>query len=296
MNSKIVFFGSEDFSAISLRALLDAGYIVDAVVTNPDTKRGRKRLLTYPVVKDVAIEHGINVIQPKDKKELEEMLKPYADKQYVGVLVSYGMIIPGSVIQMFKPGIINVHPSLLPKYRGPSPIESAIINGDQETGVTLMQLSSRMDAGPVYAFSPLELTGKETQPDLYQTLGTLGAQMLVAALPSIIDGSIGPNAQDESQATYTELLTKNMGVLNTDQLSAVEAERRIRGYQNYPKTKLTVNGHTIQPLGSHIALDASSDELSVVFKDDSKLIIDELIAPSGKRISGESFLRGYGTN
>ena len=145
----IVFFGTEDFSLYSLRALVEAGFNIVAVITKPDSRRGRSNKLIQPAVKQFASQHHIPVWQPKRLKDIISDIKNITP-QPTGVLVSYGKIIPQTIIDLFQPGIINVHPSLLPKYRGPSPIESAIANRDKITGVTIMQLEQAMDAGPIY--------------------------------------------------------------------------------------------------------------------------------------------------
>lgn len=252
-------------------------------------------MLSAPLVKTIAREHGIPVLQPATDDELYALLDTHLpDNHVTGVLVSYGKIVSERVIARFTPGIVNVHPSLLPRYRGPAPIEAAIVNGDQETGVTLMQLVRKMDAGPVYAFSPLELTGTETQPELYDTLGTLGANILVTALPEIMSGSITPKPQNDHDATYTSLLQKSDGQLDPIAMSAAEVERRIRGYLRFPKTKLTLGQHVVHPLKAHISsATETDDELGVRCADGKFVTIDTLTAPSGKRMTGREFLRGY---
>ena len=144
MNS-IVFFGTEDFSLVALEALVEAGFPVEVVVTKPDMPKGRGHVLTEPLVKTFAKKHGIQVWQPAKLNDINDDIAKLNNP--IGVLVSFGKIIPQKTLDLFTPGIINVHPSLLPKYRGPSPIEAAILMGDQETGVSIMRLSAQMDAG-----------------------------------------------------------------------------------------------------------------------------------------------------
>jgi len=290
ISQPIVFFGTETFSLYSLSALIDAGYIIAAVITKPDSHKGRGQKLIEPPVKTLARKHNITVWQPTKLAELTDNIK-LLDAP-LGVLVSYGKIIPQSVIDLFTPGIINVHPSLLPKYRGPSPIESAIANGDQETGVSIIQLSAQMDAGPVYAYAPLELTGSETRPQLYQTLGELGAQVLLATLPDITHGVMAAQPQDDSQATYCQLLQKTDAWLQPDTQTAVEAERLVRAHLGFPKSKLHLNGHDIVILKAHVSTQQKTP-LDVAFLGGAFLSIDELIGPSGKTMTAEAFLRGY---
>lgn len=290
ISQPIVFFGTDDFSAYSLTALIEAGHPIAAVVTKPDSRKGRGQKVTEPLVKTIAVEHQIPVWQPPKLAEIHEDIKSLATP--LGVLSSYGKIIPQSLIDLFSPGIINVHPSLLPTYRGPSPIESAIRNGDQETGVSIMQLSARMDAGPVYAYAPLELTGTETRTELYKTLGELGAQVLLATLPGICNGTIAPQPQDESRATYSHLLQKSDAWLQPSTQTAQEAERVVRAHIGFPKSKLAIQGHDIIITKAHVS-DQQKTPLDIAFTGGVFLSIDELIAPSGKTMGAESFLRGY---
>jgi methionyl-tRNA formyltransferase len=291
----IVFFGTDEFSAISLRQLIAGGSTIGAVVTKPDSRKGRGRELQASLVKQIAVEHGIPVWQPA---KMTEIIEPMADlilrnnERPTGVLVSYGKIIPQAVIDLFEPGIINVHPSLLPKYRGPSPVESAILHGDSETGVSIMQLSAAMDAGPVYTQITVPLNGTETAPELEAHLGTLGAQELASVLPSIIDGSLDAQPQDDSLATYCKLLSKDDGLLIPEKISAVQAERRVRAFVAYPKTKVTIAGHLVVITKAHIS-SVGETVLDLYCRDGQFLSIDELIGPSGRVMDAKAFLNGY---
>lgn len=286
----IVFFGTEDFSARFLAALIEAQYDIRAVITKPDSKKGRGQHIQEPAVKKIAISHGIDVWQPKKLSEITSRIKQL--QPIAGVLVSYGKIVPQSILDIFTPGIINVHPSLLPLYRGPSPIESAILHGDEQTGVSIMQLTREMDAGPVYARTRLDLVGTETKPKLYESLGELGAQELLSCLPSILDGSLSPTPQDDTAATYCRLLSKADSLLDPQQLTAHEAERHVRAFLGYPKSKLAVSGHELIVTKAHVT-DQPKTPLDVQFRDGAYLAVDELIAPSGKVMNADAFLRGY---
>lgn len=286
----IIFFGTEDFSATVLTHLIEGGYRIAAVVTKPDTKRGRGHQLAMPLVKEIALKHNIEVWQPVKVAEINERIAALGD--IAGVLVSYGKIIPKSTIALFTPGIINVHPSLLPKYRGPSPIESAIANGDSKTGVSIMQLSPEMDAGPVYAVREYQLTGTETRPELYADLANFGANLLIQELNDILNGDLQPVPQDESQATYCKLLSKADADLDVSSLSAQKAEQLIRAHLGFPKSKLTINGHVIIVTKAHI-IDQQKTPLDILCADGAYLSVDELIAPSGRSMDQAAFLRGY---
>lgn len=289
-SNPIVFFGTEDFSLTALTGLIEAGYDIAAVITKPDSKKGRGQKLVPPSVKVVATRHNIPVWQPVKLKDVADDIRALGTP--IGVLVSYGKIIPQSIIDLFTPGIVNVHPSLLPKYRGPSPIESAIKNGDDATGVSIMQLSAAMDAGPVYAAVEHPLNGNETRPELYHALADIGTNLLLETLPRVIDGSLQPTAQNDEQAIYCELLQKNDARLDLANLTATDAERLVRAHLGFPKSKVTVDGRDLIITKAHVSTQQKTP-LDLVCQDGAFLSVDELIAPSGRRMSAASFLNGY---
>lgn len=292
----IIFFGTDTFSAVSLRELIDKGFTIGAVVTKPDSRKGRGRGLTKPLVKEIAETHHIPVWQPLKVGEIADDVKALTEQlgeAPVGVLVSYGKIIPQSIIDLFTPGIINVHPSLLPLYRGPSPIESAILHGDTETGVTIMQLSAAMDAGPMYAQVTVPLNDTETGPELERHLAELGAQELCRLLPSIMSGALQPTPQNDDLATYCHLLKKEDALLDASAYTAEQAERRVRALLAFPKTKTTLLDQLVVITKAHVASEASSP-LDIICADGRALAIDELIGPSGRAMTAKAFLNGYG--
>lgn len=286
----IVFFGTEEFSLTALTGLIEADYTIAAVVTKPDSKKGRGQHVVPPSVKVLASEYNIPVWQPTKLKEIEDAIRALGS--VTGVLVSYGKIIPQSTIDLFTPGIINVHPSRLPLYRGPSPIESAIKNGDTKTGVSIMRLSNRMDAGPVYATKEHPLVGTETRPELYHALADIGTDLLLEMLPEIMDGQCTPTEQNEAEATYCQLLDKADTLLDLTTLTASEAERVIRAHIGFPKSKLPFKGHPIVVTKAHVS-STQKTPLDYICRDGVFLAIDELIAPSGRLMNAEAFLRGY---
>ena len=297
--NRIIFFGTEEFSAKSLKALLDANFDIAAVVTKPDQPKGRGHKLTEPVVKTIAREHNIPVWQPTKLAEIKDQITTL--QPVTGVLVSYGKIIPQSIIDLFTPGIVNVHPSLLPKYRGSSPIESAILHGDHETGVSIMQLSAQMDAGPVYSRILQALTGTETQPELYNKLSEAGAHQLVSVLPSIISGQLQPTPQDETEATYCQLIQKSDGIIDW-QKSAEQIEREIRAYKTWPQSRTTLGSVDAIITKAHVDIDGcegiiiegkTPDHLNIHCGDGWTLGID-MIKPIGKKeMPIQAFLAGY---
>lgn len=284
----VIFFGTEEFSARSLRALIEAGYPIAAVITKPDTKKGRGKQLSAPTIKRIAQEHAIPVWQPRKLSDVTSDIKTL--QPVCGVLVSFGKIIPQAVIDLFSPGIINVHPSLLPHYRGPSPIEAAILNGDSLTGVSIMQLSAKMDAGPLYTSTTLPLQGTETALELYDTLGTLGADSLVRLLPTIIDGSLTPIPQDDTQATYCSLIHKQDGIIDWSK-PAAQIEREVRAYQGWPGSRTTLGKVDVIITSSHVS--AENEPLSVRCADGKYLVIDTLKPVGKKEMPAKAFLAGY---
>jgi methionyl-tRNA formyltransferase len=209
-----------------------------------------------------------------------------------GVLVAYGRIVPQKLIDLFPFGIINIHPSLLPKYRGPSPIESAIANGDESTGISIMALTKEMDAGPVYHQVEFNLPQCEAAPHLSQKLAGLAATELIATLPKIFSGELVPAEQDHARATYCQLIDKQDARLDPSVHSAEHAERLVRAYKAFPRARLNVSGHELIVLESHVT-DTPQTPFDVKFADGRFLSIDQLIAPSGKTMDASAFIKGY---
>lgn len=295
MSKTLVFFGNERLvsglkttDAPVLRSLIQHGYTIAAVVSHHTA--GQSRNNRELEVAEVARLHDIPVLLPNRPAEIHDvLLGMHAD---AAVLVAYGRIIPQSVIDIFPHGIINIHPSLLPRYRGPTPIESAIANGDKETGISIMQLSAGMDEGPVYGQVTIPLSGRETKFDLYQMMATRSAGMLIDILPSILSGTLQPQPQDDKQATYCRLLQKSDSQLNLQTLTAVDAERVIRAHLGFPKSKLSLLGHSCVITRAHTSK-TQKTSLDVQCQDGNYLSIDELIAPSGRRMDAAAFIRGY---
>ncbi len=229
-NPRIVFFGTPEFSIPSLDALIKANLAPLLVVTNPDEPKGRKQILTPPSIKAYADKHGIPVLQPIHL--IHEMDK--IPEAALFVVVAFGTIIPQQLIARPRCGTLNIHPSFLPRWRGPSPIQSAILHGDTETGVTLMQIDELMDHGPIIAQEPFSLAEKKwTSPELSQELALLGSRMLVEAIPAWLAGEINATPQDDIKATYCKLIKKDHGRINWSR-PADEIERMIRAYIPWP--------------------------------------------------------------
>lgn len=288
----IIFFGTEDFSAVSLQKLIDEGFEIVGIITKPDSRKGRGQKLQAPKVKQIGEKLNIPVLQPQKISEITDFVKKF--EKPAGVLVSFGRIIPQEIIDLFTPAIVNVHPSLLPKYRGSSPIESAILNGDEKTGVSLMKLSKEMDAGDVYSQKEIELSKTETASDLYKTCGEIGAEMLVQDLPKIISGEIKGQKQDDSQAKYCQLLKKSDALLSQDMQTAKQAEQQIRAFEIFPKSKIKLGEHLIIVKSAKVVnSNPENSPLTLKFAEGTFLKLERLITPNGKETTAESFENGY---
>ena len=303
---KIIFFGTPEFGATILGNLIKKSFKPVLVITAPDKPAGRGKKITSSPVKKLALKHRIKVFQPEklsDKAiQLIEQLKPE-----LGVLASYGKILPAKLIEIFPKGIINVHPSLLPKYRGPSPVSEAILQGEEKTGVTLALLTPKVDAGPILSQEEIPISPKDTTPRLTKKLALLGSKVLLQVLPLYLKGSLKLRKQDEEQATYTHLIIKKQGQINWRK-SATFLDRQIRAFTGWPgsftfwkknskKIRLQIIKARAETLGYHflepgrVFLDKDKN-LSVACK--RGYLVIEKIKPEGKRkLSAQEFLNGY---
>ncbi|MBI3442302.1 MAG: methionyl-tRNA formyltransferase [Candidatus Sungbacteria bacterium] len=232
VNPSILFLGTPEFSIPALDALIAGKYDLVGAVTNPDEPVGRKRILTSPPVKLLAQKHSIPVFQPeKLKRELWDRQIPAAD---LLVVAAYGKIIPKSILEIPKYGTLNIHPSLLPRWRGASPIQSAILAGDADTGVTIMQVDERMDHGPVVAQQIIPIGNRKvTYSRLHDELAEIGAKLLLETIPGYISGAITPTPQDDAKAIYCAVLAKDDGRIDWNK-SAEEIERMVRAFDLWP--------------------------------------------------------------
>lgn len=300
-SKKILFFGNERLAtgvtttAPTLRALIEAGYEVCAVVLNNDRAVSRKSRTLE--VAEVAKQHDIPVLFPDKLKDVSEDLADY--QAVAGVLVAYGRIIPQKIIDLFPAGIVNIHPSLLPKHRGPTPIESVVLAGEPETGVSLMKLVREMDAGPVYAQRTISVPGKTSKQALCDKLSKIGSEMLVQNLPHIIDGSLKPQAQDNSEATYDSLINKADGVLDWTKPAAL-LEREIRAYAGWPKSRAVIDKHRVIVTEADVKKTSGESGEYTVFNGNliihcgvDSLEIRRLQPENKKEMPVEAFLKGY---
>ena len=295
-SKRLVFFGNERLvSGLKhtdtplLKGLIEHGYdVVAVVVNNADTVSRTARVLE---VAEVAKEHGIPVLFPKKPIDIiDQLIDLHAD---FAVLSAYGRIIPQRVIDVFSPiGIINIHPSLLPRHRGSTPIETTITSGDDVAGVSIMQLTAGMDEGPVYAQDSFTLNGNETKFDLYDRLSNMGAELLFHHLPGIIDSSLTPKPQSTNGVTYTTTITKSDGIIDPLTETAETISRKVRAHLGYPKSRLSYQ-NTDVIITSAISVNSPVEgQFCVPCADATTLLIQTVIAPSGKSMSGDAYLRG----
>lgn len=299
---RLVYMGTPEFSVGALEALIDAGHDVCAVVTQPDRKKGRGQELLFSPVKEAALKHEIEVLQPERAKNddfIEQLATYNAD---IFVVAAYGQILPKSILDMPKYGCINIHASLLPRYRGAAPIQWCIINGDKSTGVTIMQMDEGLDTGDMLLSESFELASDETGGSLHDKLSECGARLVVRALADIEAGNINPTPQPEISTTqYASMLNKNMGKINW-QASAEEIERLIRGLSPWPSAFTYLNGKTLKiwkavlvkkeaDLNPGTVFNVSKNGFCVACAVDA-LSIEILQLEGKKRMDTADFLRG----
>ncbi|MBO6015042.1 MAG: methionyl-tRNA formyltransferase, partial [Lachnospiraceae bacterium] len=242
---KIVYMGTPDYAVAPLEALIEAGHEVVLVVTQPDKRKGRGKELQMTPVKESALRHGIEVFQPvriREKAGVEKLRKYDAD---VFVVAAFGQILPKEILEMPKYGCINIHASLLPKYRGAAPIQWAILNGETQTGVTIMQMDEGIDTGDMLLKEIVPIDAKETGESLHDKLCEAGAGLIVKALPMIEDGTIVREKQQDELSCYAKMLTKELGRIDWSK-SAVEIERLIRGLNAWPSAYTLCQGKTLK--------------------------------------------------
>jgi methionyl-tRNA formyltransferase len=244
---RIIFLGSPAIAVIPLEALVRAGYQIVAVVTQPDRPAGRRNMLTPPPVKLAAERLGLPVFQPQTLRELAAVAHIAALQPDLGVVAAYGEILRKNVLELPPLGYLNIHPSLLPRYRGPAPVTGAILAGDPETGVSVMRLDSGMDSGPILAQQAVPLPPDARAGNFTMAMFELGSQLLLDVLPAYIHGTLIPQPQDHSRATFTAMLRKQDGQVDW-RMPAVQIERMVRAYDPWPGTYTFWKGQQLKLL------------------------------------------------
>lgn len=309
---KIIFMGTPDFAVSTLEEIINAGHDVAAVVTQPDKPKGRGGAFAMSPVKETALKHDLCVLQPEkcSNDEFIETLSSYNPD--VIVVVAFGQKLPKSIIDMPKYGCINVHASLLPKYRGASPIQWAVIDGCEYSGVTTMMMDEGLDTGDMLLTKKVKLDDKETGGSLFEKLSSVGAELLVETLEKVERGDIERIKQDDTQATYVKMLSKSFGKIDFSK-SAVSVERLVRALNPWPSAYTSIGGKMLKiwdadvcsqdsqrlcdltdvsmaPSGSVVKV---TDKAFFVKCGEDLLEVTQLQLEGKKRMKTEDFLRGY---
>ena len=301
---RVVFMGTPDFAVGTLEALLQSRHQVVAVVTQPDKPKGRGKAMQFTAVKEVAVRAEIPVLQPKKVREpevVEEIRQFHPD---VIVVVAFGQLIPKAILDMPQYGCVNVHASLLPKYRGAAPIQWAVIDGEEKSGVTTMQMDEGLDTGDMLLTEEVVLDPQETGGSLFDKLSEVGAGLLLKTLDELEAGNVHPQKQpSESTTAYAAMLTKKMGEIDWTQ-SAVQIERLVRGLNPWPSAYTHLGQKTLKiwRAAVHPSMVQTKEPGTVILMDkkhfgvqtgDGMLEILELQLEGKKRMDADAFLRGY---
>lgn len=297
---RIIFMGTPDFAVGTLTALIEAGHEIVLAVTQPDKPRGRKQTLVAPPVREAAVSHGIPVFQPKRVREPEalEELRKYEPELIV--VAAFGQLLPKELLDMPTYGCINVHASLLPKYRGAAPIQRAILNGDAVTGVTIMRMDVGLDTGDMIAKEEVVIAPEDTGGTLFDKLSKAGADLLVRTIPSIADGTAVYTPQDESEATKVGQISKKDGRIDFTR-SARSIECQVRGLNPWPSAYTYLGNKTLKIWSAQVREGMGAEIGTVVFleKDcfgvqtgDGVLVCLEVQLEGKKRMDAGAFLRG----
>lgn len=313
---KVIFMGTPDFAVGTLEMLIQAGHEITLVVTQPDKPKGRGKSMQFPPVKEAALAHGLEVYQPKRIREPEciEYLRRYeAD---IIVVVAFGQILPKEILEMPRYGCVNVHASLLPKYRGAAPIQWAVINGETVTGVTTMRMDEGLDTGDMILKEEVALKPEETGGSLFDRLAQTGAKLCVKTLTAIEQGTAVYTPQDHEKATHTTMIKKQLGEIDWKR-SAVELERLVRGLNPWPSAYTYLGGKTLKIWkasvqeeeaflgsddGKHPTEEAAREPGTIVKVGKNTievqtgqgvLKLEEIQLEGKKRMTTDAFLRGF---
>ena len=300
---RIVFMGTPDFASASLKKLIDEKFDVVGVFTQPDKPKGRGMELCASPVKELALENSLPVFQPVKMRDGTALAQIKALEPDILVVVAYGRILPDDILAVPKYGAINVHGSLLPKYRGAAPIQWAVLNGDKITGVTTMYLASEMDTGDIIYTAETEIGEYETSGELFDRLKDMGAELLVKTLRDIDAGTAPRAPQDHSKASYVTMLDKSICPIDWNKTPR-EVLKHIYGLQPWPVATMELEGKTVRVFaakytdgktekvpGAVVSTDKGG--LEIACADGETLLITELQAPGKKRMGAEDYLRGH---
>ncbi|MDO5293808.1 MAG: methionyl-tRNA formyltransferase [bacterium] len=300
---RVVFMGTPDFAVPTLENIIKAGHEVIAVVTQPDKPKGRSKTMQFTPVKEVAVAHNIPVYQPirikKDEEFIEQLREMAPD---VIVVIAFGQMLPQSVLDIPKYGCINVHGSLLPKYRGAAPIQWSIIDGEEETGVTTMMMDVGCDTGDMLLKATTKITREDTGGSLFDRLATMGADLLIETLKAAEEGTLVREKQGEAQSEYAKMFTKSSGEIDFNK-DAAYIERLVRALNPWPSAYTHLDGKTLKIWSADVVEDKVEGQVGeiVEVKKDELLVqtgkgilaLKELQLEGKKRMTVDAFLRGY---
>ena len=302
--TSIIFMGTPNFAVPVLEGLVNRGYDVKAVVTQPDKKVGRKQKITKTPAKVVAEKLNIPVYQPvklSGSEEMNELIDMHAD--FI-ITAAYGQFLPTKFLNSVKIAAVNVHGSLLPKYRGGAPIQYSLINGDKQTGVTIMEMVKKMDAGDMYAQKAINIEDDDTAGTIFEKLSYLGRDLLLETLPKIEDGSVEKTPQNEDEVVFSPNIKKSQEQITT-QMTAQEANNLLRGLNPDPGAYMIVNGKRLKVWKAEVATDETEleagslvdnkDRFAISFADGTVLNLLELQPAGKKSMSVKNFLNGQGS-
>ncbi len=260
---KIIFMGTPDFAVGTLDALVDAGHEVSLVVTQPDRVKGRGKAVSMPPVKECALRHDIPVFQPEKVKEDEAVLRLREEEPDIIVVAAFGQILSKEILELPKYGCINVHASLLPKYRGAAPIQWSIIDGEEKTGVTIMQMNEGLDTGDILTQREVPISSTETGGSLFDKLAETGATLCVETISEIERGNITPIKQDDSCSSYAKMLKKELGYIDFSE-SAENIERLVRALNPWPSAYTKLDGEMLKLWETEAVTEDSESDAGVI--------------------------------
>ncbi len=298
---RLVFAGTPAFAAAALEALVDSEHEIALVLTRPDAAAGRGMKRVSSEVKQLAMAQGLPVFQPPTLRDTESISRIAAVGADAMVVAAYGLILPSNVISLFPVGCINIHASLLPRWRGAAPIQHALLAGDRETGVSIMQMDAGLDTGPVYSMASIPIARDETAGSLHDKLAVLGAREVIAALPGIASGSLQARAQTEEGTCYAHKITRKQAQIDWA-LPAAQIERSIRAFNPFPGAYARLDQEVIKVWSAELAgaatglpglVDAASEDGIIVNCGEGALRLTELQRSGGKRLAAGVFLRGF---
>lgn len=296
---RIIFAGTPDFAAPALAALIEAGHKIVLVLTQPDRPSGRGMKLKASPVKELALQHGIEVFQPETLKDASAQSRIEEAKADVMIVAAYGLIIPTNVLNMPRLGCYNIHASLLPRWRGAAPIQRSLLAGDKETGVTIMEVVPALDAGAMISKGIVTITELDTAQTLHDALAKTGAELMVQAMKKLSkNGALDSTPQDESLVTYAEKLQKSEATIDWNK-SADAISKQVRAFNPFPVATAILNGEvcriwmaTKKPGKGRAGEVMATNETIDIACGEDVLCIHELQLPGGKRLKAREFLTG----